>query len=167
MAHMFKIDFICNHVNSMVESGRAVVVAESHEQAMDIVCQQLSLPASRTRCTESVKVKPPCHVIESRQSHPKAQPVAHNGRGVGPVQHYAMAVLASHVHGTSEDQAIRKVGEELAARGQQRRQLHGLDLSVEVWPVQQGAKGAASALERIEMYGTRKGKVSGGRVGRR
>ena len=165
MAHMFKLDFICNHVNSMVESGQAVVVAELHEQAVDIVCTQLGLPPSRTRC-ESVKVKPPCHVVRNHQSHPNARPVVRNG-AVGPVQHYQLAVLASNVHGTSEEQIIRKVGEELSARGVGRRLAHGLDMSVEVWPVSKGAGGAASALERIEMYGSRRGKVSGGRVGGR
>ena len=68
--HMFRVDFVCNHVNGLVETGKVLVVAESHDQARDLVCSQLNLPPTRTRTIASDKIKPPCYTIETHQSYP-------------------------------------------------------------------------------------------------
>ena len=82
MPHMFRVDYCCNHINTVVESGRAIVMAESHQQALDIICDQFCLPPSRTRAIESVKVKPPIFSVDAHQSYPDRKiSQRHHGAG--------------------------------------------------------------------------------------
>jgi hypothetical protein len=166
MAHMFRIDFITNHVNGMVEAGKIIVVAESHEQAADLVCQQCNLPPSRTRC-ESTKIKPPLYQVENRQSYPekKASTIRTQREPPLPVQRFFIEVTASNVSGHSEHQVLRKVGEELCARGMQTKLRHHLQMSVDCRTADDTtAPGSQTPMEKIEMYGQRNGRVQGGQV---
>jgi hypothetical protein len=165
MAHMFRIDYITNHVNGMVESGKIIVVAESHEQAADLVCVQLNLPPSRTRC-ESAKIKPPLYQVENRQSHPAEKKVAIRSQREPPLptQRFYIEVTASNVSGQNEHQVLRKVGEELCARGMQTRLRHHLQMSVDCHTSDDAKAGPASPMEKIEMYGRHNGRVQGGQV---
>src|SRR5262245_36721115 len=59
--HMFRLEYVTNHANGVVESGKVIVCADSHDQALDVICVQLDLPPSRTRILQSIKVKPACY----------------------------------------------------------------------------------------------------------
>jgi hypothetical protein len=167
MSHMFRVDFICNHANGMVESGRSIVVAESHEQVIDIICTLQNLPPSRTRIIDSVKIKPPCYSVETRQSHPNAKPAMRNQRdGLEPQQRYQLFVQVSNVYAHGENQALRKAGEELIARGMQTRLRHNLEMMIDCSEGSSTSPRKTSPLERIEMLGARANKrgLQGGRV---
>jgi hypothetical protein len=158
---MFRVDFITNHANGMVEAGKVIVLAESHDMAHDLVCTQLNLPPSRTRC-DSAKIKPPCYAVENRQSYPTTKKSMRSARDLSPTQRYQITVQASNVNGQSEQQVLRKVGEELCARGTQTRLRHNLQMSIEC---ETGDKRASppSALEKIEMFRP-SNPVQGGRM---
>lgn len=162
MAHMFRVDYISNHANGLVETGKIIVVAESHDMARDLVCQQLNLPSSRTRC-DSSKIKPPCYPIESHQTYPTTKVSVRSQRDapLAPTQRFHITVDAS-THGQSEQQVLRKVGEELQARGAQARLRHNIPMKIECETVQSPSS-APSPLEKLEMYGPRS-RVNGGQV---
>src|SRR5262245_1953567 len=106
MSHMFQIEFITNHVNGMVETGTVLVVADSHEQAQDLVCLQLNLPPSRTRLNECFKVKPPCYVLSNRQVKPSVKKVQMRPSERSMPERYNFFIQVSNVFGHSERQAI-------------------------------------------------------------
>jgi len=167
MAHMFRVDYATNHVNGMVETGKIIVVAESHEMAHDLTCRQLQLPASRTRF-DSVKIKPPCYAIENRQSYPEKKMGSIRTQrdpreAPAPMQKFHITVEASNVNGQSELQVMRKLGEELTARGMQSHVRHGLQMSVDCSASEDTPTKPPSGLEKIEMLGVRS-KVQGGQV---
>jgi hypothetical protein len=161
MSHMFRVDYITNHANGMVETGKVLVLAESHDMAHDLVCQQLNLPTSRTRC-DSTKIKPPCYAVENGQHHPQAKVSVRSQRDapLAPTQRFHITVDAS-THGQSEQQVLRKIGEELQARGAQTRLRHNIPMKIECEPVEK--KAPMSPMEKIEMYAPRK-PTQGGKV---
>jgi hypothetical protein len=162
MAHMFRVDYITNHVSGLVETGKVIVVAESHEQAHDVVTTQLNLPPSRTRC-ESSKIKPPCFVAETSQYYPQAKVSVRSQRDapLAPTHRFHITVDAN-THGQSEQQVLRKIGEELQARGAQTKLRHNIPMSIACETISPSSS-PPSGLEKIEMYGAR-GKVQGGQV---
>jgi hypothetical protein len=141
MPHMFKIEFITNQVDGLTKGGKVLVVAESHEQAFELVCAHLKLPISRTRVLDSFKIKPPCYSIEVHEHHLNAKAsVRHAGvarTNVSSSQRYTLTVHAS-VHGQSEQQIMRKVGEELQARGANMQTKHNLIMEVDCAPANRG-----------------------------
>jgi hypothetical protein len=162
---MFRVDFVTNHVNGLVETGKVIVLAESHDMAHDIVATQLNLPISRTRF-DSSKIKPPCYSVDSNQYYPNKKVSLRSARAtdLAPVQRYQITVQASNVNGQSEQQVMRKVGEELQARGTQTRLRHNLEMSVDCSTVNEPTK-PPSALEKIEMFQPRaKRGVQGGQM---
>jgi hypothetical protein len=163
---MFLVDFITNHINGVVETGKVIVVADSHALAIDIVATHLNLPPSRTRF-DTEKKKPPFFSVENHQHYPTKRPVIRTeiGDSTAP-QHYQILVQASNVLGRSEQQAIRKLGEELQARGSQTRLRHNLELLIECTTADKQRSTPINALEKIEMYGARSAKraVQGGRA---
>ena len=165
MSHMFRVDFITHHANGTVETGKVIVLAESHDQARDIVCAQLKLPTSRTQA-ETTKVKPPCYQVESHQDSVHKKPSVRSQREpLAPTQRYQITVQATNVHGQSEQQVMRKVGEELQARGAQTKLRHNINMSIDCSAADNAPKGSPSTLEKIEMYGVQSGgRVSGGQV---
>jgi hypothetical protein len=164
MAHMFAVDYICNHVSGLVETGKVIVLAESHEQAHDIATTQLNLPPSRTRC-ESSKIKPPCYVAAMSQYYPNSKVSVRSQRDapLAPTHRFHITVDAN-THGQSEQQVLRKIGEELQARGAQTKLRHNIPMSIACETVDAKAS-AASPMEKIEMYGRQGGRVTGGRTG--
>jgi hypothetical protein len=157
------VDYTTNHVNGMLETGKVIVIAESHEMAHDLVCQQLELPPSRTRC-ESAKIKPPCYSVGNKQSYPDKKVSVRSAREpLAPRQKFHVTVTASNVNGQSELQAMRKVGEELCARGTQSHVRHNLEMSVDCSTSETSSK-SPNTMEKIEMYGARNGRVQGGQV---
>jgi len=169
MAHMFLIDYIANHVNGMVESGKALVVADSHDQAHDLLCLQMQLPPTRTR-SESMKIKPPCYSLQSRESHPDKTPASDRTRAPqrerDPRMRFHVNVTTTNVVGHNERQVLRKIGEELIARGMQASARHHLQMTVDCWLAAESATSARSMtpMEKIETYGARSGRVQGGQV---
>jgi hypothetical protein len=163
MPHMFRVTFVTNHVNSMVETGKVLVLAEGHEQALDIVCRQLNLPPSRTRALDSQKIKPPCYTVETSQNYPTTKVSMRSQRDapLAPTQRFHIVVDAS-THGQSEQQVLRKIGEELQARGAQTRLRHNIPMKIECETVTPSS-GPPSALEKIEMFQPRD-RVQGGPV---
>jgi hypothetical protein len=149
---MFRIQFICNHANSMIEQGKALVVAESHEQALDLICTQLNLPPSRTRALDSIKIKPSCYVVESQQIYPTTKVSMRSQRDapLAPVQRYHITVDAN-THGQTEQQVLRKIGEELQARGAQTKLRHNIPMSISCETVEKTSS-PETPLERIETY---------------
>lgn len=162
MPHMFRIDFVTNHANGLIESGKVIVTADSHELAQDIICQQLNLPPSRTRF-ESQKIKPPCYQIESQQTYPDKKTTKRTARDLpGPPGRFQVTVVASNVNAQNEQHALRKVGEELCARGTQTRLRHNLQLAIDCSTTAVPSR-PMSPLEELEMFQP-KGRVQGGRV---
>src|SRR5262245_28787017 len=151
MAHMFRVDFITNHVNGLVETGKVIVLAESHQMANDIVATQMNLPVSRTRF-DSAKIKPPCYSVENHQSYPNKKISIRSQRDapLAPTQRFRLTVDAS-THGQSEQQVLRKVGEELQARGMQTRLRHNIPMKIECESVEPST-GPPHPLEKIQMF---------------
>jgi hypothetical protein len=152
MAHMFLVEYVTNHVNGMVESGKVIVIADSHEQTHDVVCQHMQLPTSRTQC-KAGKIKPPCYVVKSRESYPDKQPsaAARPDREREPRVRYNATIAASNVAGRSEREVLRKIGEELVARGMLTQLRHHLQMTVDCSPAG-NSKSPLSAMQKIEMY---------------
>lgn len=161
MSHMFIIEYLTNHVNGMVEAGKVIVVADSHEQASDVVCQQLQLPASRTRC-ESTKIKPPCYPLETHESYPEKKRVPmYREREPETRTRWSVTVTASHVVGQNERQVLCKVAEDLIARARQTRLRHHLEMSVDCSETNPPA-GRTGMMEKIELLRPTGGRVQGG-----
>jgi hypothetical protein len=163
--HLFRVDFITNHANGLVETGKVLVMAESHDMAHDLTAVQLNLPASRTRF-DSSKIKPPCYQVDNNQYYPNKKVSVRSARDteLAPVQRYHITVQASNVGGQSEQQVMRKVGEELQARGTQTRLRHNLQMAIECSTAETQSK-PPSTMEKIEMFGAKAaGRVQGGRV---
>lgn len=166
MAHMFLVEYVTNHVNGMVESGKVIVIADSHEQTHDVVCQQLQLPTSRTRC-EAGKIKPPCYSLESHESYPDKKPsMVRPDREREVRVRFNATIVVSNVVGHSERQVIRKIGEELIARGMQARLRHHLQMTVDCSPsdIPEPSRRSLGAMEKIEMFRPTAGRVQGGRI---
>jgi len=166
MAHMFHLEFITNHANGQVETGTVLVLADSHEQARDFVCMQLNLPPSRTRIAECFKVKPPCHVLSNRQFHQSSGSHQPRDGQRGLPERYNFFIQVSNVIGHSEQQALRKIGEELQARGSQRALKHNLEIAIDATTVGP-TSGKRSTLETIEFYRPASKPMQGGRVARK
>jgi hypothetical protein len=168
MAHLFRVNFICNHVNGLVETGRVVLLAEGHEQAFDLLCAHMNLPPSRTRVIEGVKLKPAIYTVETHQEYPTTKVSMRTARvpSAPPVTHrYHIAVDVSNVKGVSETQVLRKVAEELHARGTHSRLRHGLQMSINCEEVGEPQRRTDGTMARIEMYGASPaGRVQGGQV---
>jgi hypothetical protein len=166
--HLFQIEFITNHASGLIETGKALLLADSHEQAYDFVCVHLNLPKSRTRVIECFKVKPPCHVLSNRQFQESPNRVSRPPGERSIPERYNFFIQVSNVIGHSEHQALRKIGEELQARGSQRALLHNLEISIDTSIEARGGKGAPhSALEVIEFYRPATKPMQGGRTNRR
>lgn len=163
--HMFRVDFVTNHVSGMIETGKIIVMAESHDQANDIVVEMMKLPASRTRC-ESSKIKPAFYKVESRQGYPSKKTGTWSsayGADTTIFQRYQVMIEVTNVTGGNEQEVLRKIGEELQARGAQTKRRHNLQMLINCFPGQRPSA-PATAMEKIEAYGKRGGRVSGGQV---
>jgi len=165
VSHMFLMNYVTSHASGMVESGKAVVAAESHEQAHDLLCLQLQLPPSRTR-SESIKIKPPCYTLESRERHPETKPSqqARPEREREQRTRFHANISVSNVVGHNERQVLRKIGEDLFSRGMQTQSKHHLQLTVDCWQADgpEAPSRSMSPMEKIETYATRNGRVQGG-----
>lgn len=161
--HMFRIEYVTNHANGIVESGKVIVMCDSHEQAIDIICLQLNLPPSRTRVLQSNKIKPPCYPVESRQSHPSAKVSMRSQRDVPPPEHqnFSVTITASNVRGGGERQVLRKIGDELQSRAAMLPSRHNLELSIEC-ATRNGRDRAPTGLARLEMLRPGAHRVQGG-----
>jgi len=166
--HMFHVDFITNHPNGLVQQGKVLVVADSHEQASDVVCMHLNLPPSRTRC-DSYKIKPPLQVLSERQFQQSAtrrrESAPPSERSVPAA--YTFNIQASNVIAHSEGQALRKIGEELQARGARTPLRYNLELSIDTSITERGSGSRRSTLEAIEFYRPSTKPMPGGRVSRK
>jgi hypothetical protein len=172
MSHLFRLNFVTNHVNGLVETGRVLLLAESHEQAFDLLCAHLNLPSSRTRVIEGLKLKPSFYTVETHQEYPTTKVsmrTAHDPTRPPLVSHrYHIAVDVSNVKGVSETQVLRKVAEELHARGTHSRLRHGLQMSINCEEIGESERAAGmGTLEAIEFYRPASKPLQGGRVGRK
>lgn len=168
MAHMFRISFVCNHVNNLVETGKVIILAESHEQAIDLTCAHLNLPPSRTRALESTKLKPSCYVVETHQDYPNARVSMRTQRDPtappAPVHRYQVTVEVSGARGQTETQALRKVAEDLQARAMHSPTRHHLNMSINCNEIEDHGR-SNGTMARVEMFGARsQGRVNGGSV---
>jgi hypothetical protein len=166
MPHMFRIEYVTNHASGQVETGKILVVAESHEQAHDLTCQFYNLPPTRTRFVVSDKVRPPIIRIDTNQYYPNTRVSVRSAREreLAPIQRHQVTVQASNVSGQNEQQAIKKVSEELWARAKQSQLPHHLQMSVDCEIVAEKTS-PPSTLEKIEMFGARPGgRVQGGKT---
>ena len=163
--HMFRIEYVSNHASGIVESGKVIVMCDSHEQALDIICLQLNLPPSRTRVLQSNKIKPPCYPVESRQSYPTVKVSSRAGRDEPPQEHrnFSVVITASNVRGGGERQVLRKIGDELQSRAAMLPSRHNLELSVEC-STHNGRDRAPSGLARLEMLRPGSHRVQGGQM---
>jgi hypothetical protein len=162
---MYQVDYITNHVNGMVESGCAIILADSQVLAIDLIERELNLPPSRTRC-EVAKIKPPVYKVKSRQSYPAAdkKPQMRAFSDASDMRHFHVLIEVTRVRAESEDQACRRIGEELIGRANKLRNRHHLEMSVQCFDGKPRASGPLGTMAKIEMSRPSRGRVQGGRM---